>query len=181
MRALRRVLPVKTRRAHSTAICGRVAQMPCFERARCVVGYVAMAGEVDPAPILGQALATGKSVGLPRVVAADDALVLHRWAVGEPLVRSDFGVEEPLAGAPVISASDVDLILVPALAIDSHGNRIGYGKGFYDRLLAGLPNACSIGITYDFQLIGEIPQTPGDVPVALVVTERRTLKPEGTS
>jgi 5-formyltetrahydrofolate cyclo-ligase len=175
LRAARGALPPRARQARSLAIQERVTRLPCFQNAAVVAGYVAMGNEADPAPILQRAVSLGRSIALPRVDPDTQALSLRSWSQGDPLVKSGWGVMEPPASAPAVPGEEVDLIIVPALAIDLRGYRIGYGKGCYDRLLAGLPGKTSIGIAFDFQLIEECPRTEGDVPVSLVVTDRRTI------
>ncbi len=175
LRATRGALPRAACRARSEAICARVIALPGFERAETVAGYLAMGNEADPAPILAEAAARGKRIALPRVDPASYALSLLLWSEGEPLVKSGWGVMEPAASAPEVAGTELDLIIVPALAIDLEGYRIGYGKGCYDRLLSGLPGKVSIGIVYDFQLIEQCPRTQGDVPVSMVVTDRRAI------
>lgn len=175
MRALRRNLPVAACQTRSSAICDTVVRMPCYERARTVIGYMAILKEVDPSSVLQTAREQGKSIGLPRVDMKNQMLSVHRWSEGDPLEKSPFGVMEPLASAPEIEPSKIDFVLVPALAIDPRGYRIGYGKGFYDRFLASLSDAKTVGIAYDFQLIIESPATKGDLPVSVVVTDQRTL------
>jgi 5-formyltetrahydrofolate cyclo-ligase len=93
----------------------------------------------------------------------------------DPLRKSAMGVMEPLPSAERLLPSSATLVVVPALAIDARGFRIGYGKGFYDRFLAAHSEVMSIGVAYDFQLISESPVTTGDVPVSTVVTDTRTL------
>jgi 5-formyltetrahydrofolate cyclo-ligase len=134
-----------------------------------------MGKEADPAAILERAATAGKRVALPRVDPATFALSLLLWSEGDPLVKSGWGVMEPEASAPAVAGADVDLIIVPALAIDLEGYRVGYGKGCYDRLLGSLPGKASVGIAYDFQLIEQCPRTEGDVPVSVVVTDRRVI------
>ena len=175
LRATRGALPRAACQARSEAICERIVGLPGFERAGTVAGYLAMGNEADPAPILAEAAARGKRIALPRVDPASYTLSLLLWSEGEPLVKSGWGVMEPLDSAPEVAGAEVDLIIVPALAIDPQGYRLGYGKGCYDRLLAGIPGKLSIGIAYDFQLIEQCPRTQGDVPVSMVVTDRRVI------
>mgnify|MGYP003912522053 FL=1 len=176
LRAARGALPRAACRARSEAIYKRVVGLSCFERARIVAGYLALGNEADPAPILAEAASRGKGVALPRVDPATYALSLLLWSKGEPLVKSNWGVMEPRPSAPEAAGDEVDLIIVPALAIDLQGYRLGYGKGCYDRLLSSLPDKVSIGIAYDFQLIEQCPRTQGDVPVSIVVTDRRLIE-----
>jgi len=175
MRTLRRNLPLAACKTRSSAVCNAVIQLPFYEPARTVIGYMAIHKEIDPASVLQIAREQGKSVGLPRVDMKNQMLSIHRWTKGDPLEKSPFGVMEPLASAPEIKPSEIDFVLVPALAIDPRGYRIGYGKGFYDRFLALLSDAKSVGIAYDFQLIIESPATKGDLPVSVIVTDQRTL------
>lgn len=94
---------------------------------------------------------------------------------GRSMHRGAFNINEPV-GTDTAKVSDIDLIIVPAVAYDRAGNRVGRGKGFYDRLLAEA-TAAKIGVGFDFQLIDdEIDAEPHDIRVDMVITERRTLK-----
>ena len=125
---------------------------------------------------LERARAAGKVVVLPRVDMEAQRVVLHRWD-GEPLEPGAFGIPEPSPDAPVVDR--VDLILVPALAVDETGHRIGWGKGFYDKLLADeAATAFRVALVFQFQLLAESPATPHDIPVHVVVTDQRTIRPE---
>jgi 5-formyltetrahydrofolate cyclo-ligase len=174
MRSLRRVLPAEGCAARSAAICARLCELEAFSRATTVVGYVAFRKEADPQAALRSAEAAGKRVGLVRV-EEDGALGLHRYASGDPLCDNAYGIAEPAAGAPRIAHGEVSLVIVPALCVDARGHRIGYGQGFYDRLLPKLDAAFKAVIAYDFQLLAELPSTEGDVAVDCIITEKRTL------
>jgi 5-formyltetrahydrofolate cyclo-ligase len=169
--AVRRALPREARERRSSAIAEHVIAHAAFERAKVVAAYVAMRGEVDPAPIVRAARAAGKSVVLPRVDWEAERLTLHAHPDGASLEESGMGFWQPAADAPVVDAASVDLVLVPSVAVDERGMRIGMGKAFYDRLLPTLPNATSLALAFDFQLLAEVPSTPGDVKVALVATD----------
>ncbi len=174
--AVRRVLPESACAERSARACSRVIEHAEFARARCIVAYVAMRKELDPAGIVEQALLLGKEVGLPRIEGG--TLVLHRYLAGDTLAENALQVREPRPSAPMLDPAQVDLVLVPALAIDPRGYRVGYGQGFYDRLLPRLPRAYKIGLGYDFQLIAEAPNAAHDVPVDCLVTDARTLQTE---
>jgi len=115
-----------------------------------------------------------KRVGLPRVV--DDDLVLHLIDLETELEPGAFSVPEPPEHSAVLSPQEVDFALVPALAIDPRGHRIGYGGGYYDKLLPRLLGAKTCAVAYDFQLIAEVPELPFDRTVDLVVTDDRVLR-----
>jgi 5-formyltetrahydrofolate cyclo-ligase len=175
MRRLRQVMPEAACAARSHEICARLLELPEFSRSQCIVSYRAFQKEADPAEVLESAERAGKTVGLVRIEPAM-SLALHRHRSGEPLVANAFGLLEPPADAPPIASDEVDLIIVPALAVDDRGQRIGYGRGYYDRLLPRLGRAFKIAVAYDFQLLVETPDSPRDVAVDCVVTDRRVLR-----
>lgn len=174
MRGVRGAIPADARAARSRAMTARVLALDEYARAKVVAGYVAVRSEADPAAVLARALADGKRVALPRV-DANDALVFHDWSEGTTLVESALGIPEPPDDAPVLVPDQIDLVLVPALAADARGHRIGSGRGYYDRVLPLLRRAHKVAFVYDFQLLAEIPDTEGDVCVDRVLTDRRTL------
>lgn len=174
MLSLRRVLPAEGCAARSAAICARLCELEAFGKATTIVGYVAFRKEADPQAALRSAEAAGKRVGLVRVEEGG-ALGLHRYQSGDALCDNGYGIAEPEAGAPCIAHAEVSLVIVPALAVDARGHRIGYGQGFYDRLLPKLDAAFKVAVAYDFQLLAELPSTEDDFAVDCVITEKRTL------
>lgn len=176
MRAVRRALPTEARAERSGRIAERVRGLDGWGSAQVVAGYVAMRGEVDPAHLLEEARSAGKAVLLPRLDWEAESLHLHRVDAGVELEESGMGFLQPPASAPIVPEADVDLVLVPALAADPRGYRIGWGKGFYDRLLPGMTKALRVALVFDFQLVSEVPDTPGDEPVDLVVTDVKALQ-----
>ena len=93
-----------------------------------------------------------------------------------PLTPGPWGIEEPGADAPRVAPEAIDLVVVPCLAVDAAGHRLGYGRGYYDRTLAGLGRAVTTAVAFDFQRIAEVPSEPHDVAVTWVVTDRTTLR-----
>ncbi len=89
------------------------------------------------------------------------------------LELGSFHIEEP-SGNDTVDAADIEMVVVPAVAYDARGNRLGRGKGFYDRFLASTP-AVKVGVGYDFQLLDEIPAEPHDVPMDIVITQKSTI------
>jgi 5-formyltetrahydrofolate cyclo-ligase len=175
MRAIRGALPKEARAARSAAIVERLAALPEFEAAATVAAFHPLRAEVDLRPLFARCADLGKSLCLPRVDLETNELVLHRWAPGDPLEEGPYGLKEPLAGADVVEPSGVDLLLCPALAVDERGHRIGYGGGYYDRLLARAPRTFACAVAFDFQRIAEAPVLPGDVAVAALVTDERQV------
>jgi 5-formyltetrahydrofolate cyclo-ligase len=174
MRAVRKVLPADAARLRSTAAATRVRELPEFMNARTVLGFSAIHKELDPLALLQSARAAGKRVALPRVDG--ERLDLHQVDDPADLVPGAFGVAEPHENAPRILPHEVDLVLVPGLAFDARGHRLGYGRGFYDRLLPLLTRAFSVALGYDFQLVAELPNEAHDVPVQCIVSDARCLR-----
>lgn len=173
MLALRKALPETARAERSARIAEHVLALPEYREARTIAAYVAMRGEADPNGIVLDAFAQGKAVVLPR---ADAARGLLEWAphrADAPLVRGLLGVAEPAASVAAIDPAAIDLVIVPAVALDERGHRIGMGKGFYDRALLDLTRAVRVGVVFDFQLVAEVPVEAHDLRVTWVVTDRR--------
>lgn len=176
--ALRRALTAEARAERARAMCAQLIAHEAFARAQVVSGYAPMRFEIDPSAALAEAHALGKGVVLPRVHTPTRELHLHYTRAGDELVESGFMVREPLETAPVAEPSSVDLVLVPGLSFDARGRRLGYGQGFYDRLLPLCTRAVRIGLAFDFQLLAEVPAFEHDAPVDYVVTDRRVLRCE---
>jgi 5-formyltetrahydrofolate cyclo-ligase len=128
--------------------------------------------EIDPGPA-ARALADGGAVVVyPRVVGArPPRLSFHRAVVGDLRAQGRLGIPEPDPSAPEIALTDLDVIVVPGLAFDREGHRLGYGGGFYDALAALAPRARRIGLAYGFQIVERCPRGADDHAVELVVTE----------
>ena len=129
---------------------------------RCIAGYWPVRGEIDPRPLL---LALGRPIALPVTGPRGTALTFRLWQPGDALTAGPFGLSEP-AGPP----AEPDVLLVPLLAYDARGNRLGYGGGYYDRTIAAT-GALAIGAAYAGQEVAAVPVGPDDRPLAGVVTE----------
>jgi 5-formyltetrahydrofolate cyclo-ligase len=175
LRGVRAALPTSACEARSAQIAKRVLAFEELERATTVLAFASIRNEVRTRPMVEALINVGKRVALPRVV--DDTLVLHVVERDTVLVEGAFSVPEPPPDAPRLQPSDVDFALIPALAVDPRGHRIGYGGGYYDRLLPALRRATTCAVAYDFQLIAEVPANPFDAVVDLVVTDARVIRP----
>ena len=168
---IRRALPASARETRARAACEQLMGVAEWKAARSVLAYSPIEGELDPRFAVEAAQADGKEVLLPRVDLQTQRVVMHLWQ-GEALELGAYGIPEPSAAAPI--REEVALVLVPAMVIDPRGHRIGWGKGFYDRLLADeAAKALRVGFIYDFQLLVECPEMPHDLPVHVVVTDTR--------
>ena len=174
MRAVRETLPASACEQRSAKVAKHLATLEEFERARTVLAFSSIRNEVKTRSATETAWSKGKRVALPRVVGME--LVLHLVEPETVLVEGAFAVPEPPEGAPPVAPADVDFALVPALAVDPRGYRIGYGGGYYDRLLPKLRHACVCAVGYGFQLVSEVPEQPFDVKVDLVVTDEQVIR-----
>ena len=134
--------------------------------------YAVLPGEADPRLLLKQLTMRGCTLAFPRVTAKDAPLVFHHWKSGHELRRGAYGVPEPSADWPVAHPRTM---LVPLLAFDDEGYRLGYGGGFYDRTLRKLRETATItaiGVAYDGQRIAHLPHDNRDEKLDFVVTEK---------
>lgn len=163
------------RTQHSAMICSQILTMPAYVDARTIHCYVPMRSEVDTRPLIVDALARGKGVIVPVVVPRADELA-HAWLESlsaDTLVPGSFGTFNPRGGRTA-SPGDWDVTIVPLLAFDRRGYRLGYGKGYYDRLLAA-DRATTIGVAFGMQEVSTLPTEAHDIPLDWVVTEREVI------
>ncbi len=132
-----------------------------------VGGYHAHQGEADPAELLARLVELGMSIAFPRVSRRDAALDFHIVPAGEVLMPGSYGIPEPLAHWP---SATPQVLLVPLLAFDARGHRLGYGGGYYDRTLAAL-DVPAFGIAYAGQEVGSLPAEPHDRTLTGILTE----------
>jgi len=174
-RQLRDELGEAHRDEASQRICDRIQQWPGFPSSAIVFTYLPMRGEVDLRPLIAAAPAIRWAI--PRVVEAPERdLVFHEYDP-ERLVRHRFGMLEPDSALPVVEPMQAALILVPGLAFTRAGYRLGYGGGYYDRLLSKPGHAPTLGVCLQALLLSEIPHEAHDIPVDYIVTEEERVMP----
>lgn len=153
------------------ALAQRVASLGPFAKGAAVAGFYPMPPEIDVVPTLSQFAGDGHPVGLPVVVARKQPLIFRSWIPGAPLASGAFGIPFPPESNAEIVPS---ILLVPLLAFDRRGHRLGYGGGYYDRTLAALRAkgpVMAIGVGYAFQEIDEVPADAVDQRVDAIATD----------
>lgn len=145
--------------------------VPEFLKADRVAGYWPMAGELDICPLFQALVDRGQDCCLPVVVKKDAPLVFKKWSPGEVLEKGPHGTQHPKDGAVV----SPDLVLVPLLAFDEQGGRLGFGGGYYDRTLEPL-KALRVGIAYDEQQLAKVPMDHYDQRMDWIVTPTRVIR-----
>ena len=136
-----------------------------FRLAKIVGAYFALGSEVTTELIIKHAKILGKKIALPRV--EEDKITFYELSSTKSLIKGRFGIMEP---PPYEKMSKIDLLIVPGIAFDKKGNRLGYGKGFYDRLVSG-KRTFSIGLAYSFQLLENLPHEKFDKRLDAIASE----------
>ncbi len=174
-RAARCALDGDACRTAAIAAAERLVALPAFATARLVLAYGASAEEFDPGPAVRLLRARGIAIALPRV-EAPGRLSLHVVGEQTALVSGVFGILEPPADALKVAPAVVDAVIVPGVAFDERCWRLGYGGGYYDRLLPSLREGCArVGLAFDEQVLTEIPNAEHDVRLDAVVTPSRLI------
>lgn len=167
--------PAERQRLSALAQAALIGSEP-FQAARTILLYDAFRGEVATEAIAAAAVAVGKDLVLPRVIKAPRGLVLHRYN-GDPgtLAVGAYGIREPRADWPVVAPAAIDLVVVPGVGFDPAGNRLGYGGGYYDRLLPDLraanPAVILVGLACRIQVVDRLPSDPHDVRMDALALE----------
>jgi 5-formyltetrahydrofolate cyclo-ligase len=181
MLAVRDALPAEHRAGASRAILAATMAHPAFAAARTVMAYMSFGSELDTTDLVDAVRARGQTLVLPRVDRAGDALALFAVRdLARQLVANRWGIREPQPDlCETVEPAALDFVLMPGLAFDARGWRLGYGKAYYDRMLArsmasgGRP--FTVAGAFDAQVVPHVPTEPHDVPVARIVTEARIL------
>ena len=173
----RQAIPEAAWRQKSDRICAHLQQWEVFQQARIVLAYWSFRKEPDLEPLLR----TPGYWGLPRCQGRN--LTWHYWSSkGQwSLVQGAYGISEPHPQSPQVDVTQVDLICVPAVACDVRGYRLGYGGGYYDRMLSHFPwrKIPTVGIVFEYARLPKVPRAPGDLPLKGICTESGLFLPEG--
>ncbi|MDI6768627.1 MAG: 5-formyltetrahydrofolate cyclo-ligase [Anaerolineales bacterium] len=166
-RQARRSLGEDFQRQASAAICAHIETWALFQGCETILTYMPMRGEVDLRPLLERH--PHKRWLLPHILS-EGRMVFHPYDP-EHLIRHPFGMLEPDPNLPIVPPDQIQLALVPGLAFDRQGWRLGYGGGFFDRFLAGFDNGICLGVTYHALLLDHLPHNEYDIPMQYIVTE----------
>ncbi len=142
--------------------------------------YASFREEVETWPFLHWALATKRELYLPRTLLKEKALAVHLLKRYEDLFPGAYGILEPLPVLPRIAPQELDLIVCPGVAFDPQGGRVGYGGGFYDRLLEAAPQVPRVALAFSCQVYTSLPLEPHDIRMDLIFTEKGPLGPRQT-
>lgn len=158
--------------ASSRKICKLIEDMPIFQSSHNILAYHSLADEVITHEFILK-WNLKKCIYLPRIFGED--IYLAKYKSEENLCQGKYGIMEPLSEID-INLDKIDVAIIPAVAISKKGNRIGRGKGYYDKLLSRQNIGCKIGIIYSFQLCDDFNPDTHDIPMDYIVTEKGILK-----
>jgi 5-formyltetrahydrofolate cyclo-ligase len=154
-------------------ILNRILATEQYREAKTVMAYCSFGSEIDTSPFLHATLDHGKTLLLPKINRSAGLLDIYQVRnLDSDLLTGVWNIREPnpTICAPAIP-SDLDLILVPGVAFDREGGRIGHGKGYYDKLLAQCPNTYKIAAAFEAQIFDRVPMYPHDIPIDALITE----------
>jgi 5-formyltetrahydrofolate cyclo-ligase len=165
-------IPPERRMAMSREIEARLFDLPEFRSAQVVMFFASFRSEVDTETMIRRALRSGKRVILPKVAGKE--LTLYEIRDFDADVETGaWGIPEPKPLVPA-KLEKIDLMIMPGAAFDEQGNRLGYGAGFYDKLLPAFKGA-TIALAFEAQILSNVPADPHDAPVKKIVTEKRVI------
>jgi 5-formyltetrahydrofolate cyclo-ligase len=176
--ALRDALPAEARKGAAETIAVRKFPL-AIAPGTIVSGFMPLKSEINPLPLLQELAEAGARLALPAVAGRGRPLIMRAWKFGAPLDRGQWGIREPKPDAPEV---EPDILLVPLLAFDREGFRLGYGAGYYDMTihrLRALKPVTAVGIAFAAQEVPKIPTTPRDERLDLVLTEREVIDLRG--
>jgi len=172
--ALKNLSPEK-RVLESEKLCENLRQQRFFQNAVSILFFASLPDEPDLWPLLNETLATQKMAALPCFDADSQTYLTRRVTdVHVEILSGRFGIREPATTCVAIPLEELDLVLVPGVAFDANGYRLGRGKGFYDRLLENFTGT-KIGIAFDEQIVDAVPAEKNDVAMDFVLTPTRYL------
>jgi 5-formyltetrahydrofolate cyclo-ligase len=165
--------------ALSSRVEANVLSLKEYKDARLIISYCAKEDEVQTRPLIERALREGKRVAV--VVTDVSSKTLSFSEIGsfeDELAPGPFGILEPKPGhLRLVSIAKADMVVVPLVAWDERGHRLGYGAGYFDRALSGARRVRKVGLALESQRLKEVPVSPHDVPLDIIVTERRVVRP----
>ncbi|MBU2496043.1 MAG: 5-formyltetrahydrofolate cyclo-ligase [Candidatus Omnitrophota bacterium] len=178
-RKKREALPEKEVAARSERIKKCVLHDPDFNKAEVIVLYASFRNEVNTMNLIKEALSVGKKIGLPRTNTRTRSLTFYLIKNLSDLSAGAYGIPEPNEDCKLLPASEIDLVIMPGIAFDETGCRIGFGGGYYDRFLSQVPPAIKkIALAYEFQILKEkIPDLAKDAKIDKIITEERIIVP----
>jgi 5-formyltetrahydrofolate cyclo-ligase len=186
-RSQRRALSTAEQRQHSESLCQNVAALSAYRDSQHIAFYIANDGEIDPHHLIEQARLSGKDVYLPVLSPLKNSLYFAPFNTDSPLELNRFNIPEPVCHPSALkTANQLDMLLLPLVAFDTDGNRMGMGGGFYDRTLAFLQDGhvsnkpILAGLAHEIQKVEQLHAQSWDIPLDYIITEKQLYHPLST-
>lgn len=174
MRLKRSTLTESSRIKSSHKIISRLIENPIYQNSKTIMAYSSMPEEIQLKELFDDAFANDKSLSIPLIISKGTMRPVFLPTV-EDLVEGDFGILTVRKDKrQFVEFDEIDCIIVPGVAFDRNGNRLGLGGGYYDRFLNQVERAKRIALAFDFQIVDEVPNEPHDEKVDLIITETET-------
>lgn len=159
--------------ARDEIVFSKVIESSQYKNSKNIFVFVSYNNEVDTHRIIKQALQQGKRVAVPVILSIEEGMVAVLIRSFQELNKNKYGIlEPPLIETNIITPEEIDLVLVPGVAFDDKGGRVGYGAGMYDRYLVKVKSSTpKIALAYNFQLLPEVPMEPFDVRLDGIITD----------
>lgn len=171
MKELRGKLGADEKRKLDECVFDNFINNPVYARADSIFAFVSFGDEVDTHKIIEHALEHGKRVCVPKVISKESGMIAVELESFQDLAPGAYGILEPVNAANAVEENSIDLAIVPGLAFDFAGGRLGYGGGYYDRFLSKLKdNAFKVGLCFDFQIIENVPTSKFDVALDGIIS-----------
>lgn len=174
MHGKRKAHPKVEIESKSKKIMDRLFELSEFAAAETVMFYASKPDEVQTFDMMRKAMEKGKRVVLPITIKEDKRLVLSEIRSVDDLAAGEYGIMEP-QDVMELQLNEIEVIVVPGIAFDEDGDRLGHGMGYYDKLLKHAKDATFIGLAFEFQIVEDIPEEDHDVSVHKIVTEERVI------
>ena len=164
--------------AYSNMIFTKIKKLPVYEKAKTVMFYLSYGSEVVTDAMIASALEEEKTVVVPAIQnPGDGKMFAVKLARLEDAYQSVYGIRQPeISPEDMVEKGEIDLVFVPGIAFDYGGFRVGYGKGYFDRWLEGISVEKAVGLAYDFQVTEKMPTGKYDLPVGMIITEKRIIQ-----
>jgi 5-formyltetrahydrofolate cyclo-ligase len=157
-------------------IFNRLVSNDIFKKANIIFSFVSFGSEVDTRRFIEYALSVGKTICVPKVISMKEGMEIRELKEFGQLKTGFYGVQEPNDTCRIMDREEIDLILMPGVAFDRYGGRIGYGGGFYDRFLTNLTKKVDkIAVAYEIQIVNRIKTSEHDVNVDMIITEKEII------
>lgn len=178
---IRRDMNIEIKDSYDKIIEEKFFKSSFYKEAQNIFIYISYDSEINTKRIISRAIKEGKNIYVPRTEFSTKLMNAVKINNFDNLIESRYGILEPKKEEPFINPNDLDLIVVPGVAFDKNGGRVGYGAGYYDRYFKRIDNQNKFRVTkfaliYDFQLIDEVPTDEEDVLVDAVLTEKQFIK-----